>query len=219
MLWSERDDAYLASAYPATATDEICQVLGRSMTAVHRRAALLGLRKSPEYIKAVKSRAGKAGIAGQFRAEHGHANPTDPTYICWWGMRQRCEYPQHKSYARYGGRGIAVCNEWHDFANFLRDMGERPKGMTLGRIDNDGPYSPANCRWETMKEQQSNRSSNRWITVHGETRTLSQWAELAGIGRDTLDKRLAAGWGAAVAVATPTRGRAKRAREEARGEG
>ena len=128
--------------------------------------------------------------ATQFRPKHGHANPTDPTYICWWSMRQRCEYERHKSYARYGGRGIRVCDEWKDFSSFLRDMGERPPGLTIGRIDNERGYEPGNCRWETQKEQQNNRSSNRLLTAFGRTQTVTQWADESGIARSTIEKRL-----------------------------
>jgi len=90
--------------------------------------------------------------------KHGHAtNGISPTYHSWVGMKARCSDPGNKRYDRYGGRGIKVCKQWHTFAAFLADMGEKPAGMSLDRINNDGPYSPKNCRWATPKEKARHR--------------------------------------------------------------
>lgn len=115
-------------------------------------------------------------------------------YNVWRGMRQRCESPSHNAYHRYGGRGIYVCQRWQSFENFLADMGQPAPGMTIERVDNDGPYSPENCRWASRAEQASNRAVNRNITWNGETLNLSQWSERTGIHRNTLERRVDLGW-------------------------
>jgi hypothetical protein len=87
---------------------------------------------------------------------HGHSSggKLSRTYVSWHNMKQRCRDPGDTSYHRYGGRGITFCERWLDFNNFLHDMGERPLGRTLDRIDVDGNYEPGNCKWSTPKEQQ-----------------------------------------------------------------
>lgn len=81
------------------------------------------------------------------------------TYRSWDSMKQRCLNSNDPSYPRYGGRGIEICSQWLTFIGFYADMGERPEGLTLDRIDNDGNYEPGNCRWATAKEQRANQRS------------------------------------------------------------
>lgn len=91
---------------------------------------------------------------------HGHSvgGVPSPTYISWVAMLQRCEDPGKSNYVYYGGRGIAVCQGWHDFSTFLADMGERPDGKELSRIDNDGNYEPGNVQWATKAENVAERN-------------------------------------------------------------
>jgi hypothetical protein len=112
----------------------------------------------------------------------------------WSGMIQRCTNPLNNRYANYGARGITVCARWSSFANFLADMGPAPAGTSIDRIDNDGPYSPENCRWSTRRDQMRNRTDNRRITHAGRTLCLTEWAESAGLSVGTLWSRLKSGW-------------------------
>ncbi|MDE2442378.1 MAG: hypothetical protein KGP14_15280 [Betaproteobacteria bacterium] len=95
---------------------------------------------------------------GRATKTHGHSYPNEsPTYISWECMLSRCTNPHDKSFKHYGARGINVCEQWRTFGNFLADMGERPPGTTIDRINVDGDYEPANCRWATAKEQRANQ--------------------------------------------------------------
>lgn len=92
--------------------------------------------------------------------QHGHRPkglPSSPTYYTWCSMKARCKYPYAVGWQYYGGRGIKVCERWQKFKEFLSDMGERPQGMTLDRIDINGDYEPSNCRWVSPKDQMLNQ--------------------------------------------------------------
>jgi hypothetical protein len=118
-------------------------------------------------------------------------------------MLNRCRKPDSDQFRYYGARGIRVCERWLEFSNFLADMGERPTGKTLDRIDNDGNYEPGNCRWATHAEQMSNSSRNVRLTFRGETLTLTQWAQRIGVGKTTLACRLRLGWTVEEALTAP----------------
>ncbi len=127
-----------------------------------------------------------------------------PTYRTWLAMRRRCEDPKHPHFAEYGGRGIAVCSRWReDFAAFLADMGERPAGKTLDRIEGVKGYGPGNCRWATRKVQQSNRRNNTFLIFRGERLTITEWARRTGIKDVTLRQRVRLGWSPERALTEP----------------
>lgn len=132
---------------------------------------------------------------------HGRSNT--PIYGAWLGMKNRCTIPNDRDFPNYGGRGIGVCERWrHSFENFLADMGERPAGKTLDRIDNNKGYEPNNCRWATRVEQNNNRRSCCLLKHDGRTLTISQWAREIGIPHNTLRSRVRAGWSADKALTT-----------------
>lgn len=121
-------------------------------------------------------------------------------------MIQRCYDNNSLAFKNYGGRNITVCERWLVFENFLSDMGDRPEGMSIERIDNDKGYSPDNCKWATRKEQASNRRSNRVYEHNGKTLTLMQWAELTGIPYFTIRNRIdLLGWDIEKAVTQKVR--------------
>jgi hypothetical protein len=113
-----------------------------------------------------------------------------PTYSVWRSMIKRCYQTNTISYASYGACGISVCERWRKFINFYIDMGPRPGGHTLDRIENSGNYEPDNCRWATREQQSRNRRCARLLTFNGETLNLVEWATRRGIRKDTLQRRL-----------------------------
>lgn len=144
---------------------------------------------------------GHTQSCGCIRGEnHGLSDATE--HRIWSHMRQRCGNSNDRAFANYGGRGIAVCERWQSFTQFLQDMGECPEGRSIDRIDNDGDYEPGNCRWATAKEQANNRRSTRWIVYRGERKTLKQWSEETGLGCDTIKERLNSGWSIKDALTT-----------------
>jgi hypothetical protein len=135
-------------------------------------------------------------VRGQKTAEHS----------IWEGIRKRCTNPNYHAYPRYGGRGIRVCDRWLDpeigYANFLADMGRRPSPKhSIDRYpDNDGNYEPGNCRWATVDEQNTNKSSTVKITAFGKTLCLFEWARETGIKAATIRYRIKQGWVPELAV-------------------
>ena len=145
------------------------------------------------------------GHAGTTTRTHGHASggARSSTHSCWTELNARCRNTKHRQWRQYGGRGIRVCERWRKFENFLADMGERPEGMTLDRINNDGNYEPGNCRWATQAAQTRNYSRNHMLTHRGLTLCMTEWAELLGITRSAIWQRLKRGWSVERALSKP----------------
>lgn len=111
------------------------------------------------------------------------------TYKSWDTMKQRCFNLNFNCFHRYGGRGITICTRWlESFENFHADMGDRPEGMSLDRIDNNGNYEPENCRWSTAKEQANNRASNQKVTLNSQQYSVSALSELLKIDKSNIPK-------------------------------
>lgn len=117
-----------------------------------------------------------------------------PTYSSWIEMRRRCRATNRENSGSYSERGIAVCERWESFANFHADMGDRPEGMTLDRIENDKGYEPGNCRWATPIVQQNNRRGVRLVPVECVLMPLAEACRLRGISHSTAAQRFDAGW-------------------------
>lgn len=132
-----------------------------------------------------------------------HGAARTPPYRAWTAMLNRCRNPSNPAYAYYGGRGIKVCERWLDYASFLEDMGPRPAGMTLERLDNERGYEPENCCWATRKEQTRNNRRNHYLTAGGERMLLTDWARRLGISAAALHKRIQRGWSEERVCLTP----------------
>ncbi len=122
-----------------------------------------------------------------------HGLSSTKEYRIWSGMMQRCYNKKSISYINYGARGIFVCKRWHDLNNFIKDMGECPKGKTLERINNNNWYSPQNCKWATMKEQCRNRRNTRLVMINGVKKSLSDWCDIYKVNWFTIRDRLNSG--------------------------
>ena len=153
----------------------------------------------------------KGANAGEKHYSYIHGQTKTRLHKVWESMHARCEYEKHPYFADYGGRGIVVCPEWKEFVPF-RDWALQngyADNLTIDRKELDGPYSPENCRWATMKEQQNNKRSNRVIIYNGQSHTVTEWAELCGISKTTLKERLNSGWTVEDALTKPVRARTR----------
>lgn len=139
---------------------------------------------------------------------HGESHKT-PEHSSWQAMKARCLYPKHQAFHRYGGRGIKVCDRWlgkEGYQNFVADMGRRPSlDYSLDRINQNGDYTPSNCRWATRLEQQANQRSCVYIDWQGSKIPVSEAARIAGLAESTLRLRISKGWTIERAMTQPAR--------------
>ena len=149
---------------------------------------------------------------GQIR----HGMTKEPLYQVWNAMKARCSQENYKSYDRYGGRGITVCQEWvHDFLAFRSwaQLNGWQAGLEIDRIDNDGGYTPENCRCVTSRENCRNKSNNVVLELNGERHTIVEWAEQLGVRKGLIAERLSRlGWSVERALTTPVTSSSKIAR-------
>lgn len=156
---------------------------------------------------------GKTTSCGCFKIEnqttHGQLvrdNLDKTLYRTWYHMIERCYNPTNISYKYYGEKGVKVCDRWlNSVTDFISDMGDRPKGYTLDRIDNDGDYTRENCKWSNSETQCNNRRSNKFITFNGETLSQSQWSKKLFGNTYTIKNRLYCGWSIERILTTPNK--------------
>lgn len=133
----------------------------------------------------------------------GHKNQL---YNTWYQMLLRCENPKNHNFKHYGGRGIKVCERWKSLENFTSDMGPRPPGTTLDRINCNGDYEPKNCRWADQKTQHTNTRSAKKIVIDGESFTIHEAARQFGVDFRLISARInRLGWDAKRAATTPSK--------------
>lgn len=136
----------------------------------------------------------RSAYAKKSRNCHGEAK--SKLYQKWSSMHNRCYNPNARNYHLYGKRGIRVCDEWHEFWPFREWAYENGYSdhLSIDRIDVNGNYCPENCRWISLKEQQSNKRTNTFIEYGGQIKTAAQWGRELGVGKDTITWRFRAGW-------------------------
>lgn len=138
-------------------------------------------------------------IFGQMNRRHGQSK--DRIFRIWTGIRKRCNNPNTRSYSRYGGRGIKICERWNIFENFYEDMKTGySDDLTIDRINVNGNYEPSNCRWATWTGQARNKTNNRLISIDGTIKTSTEWGEISGTNPATINYRVKKGWGTREAV-------------------
>lgn len=139
-----------------------------------------------------------------------HGGRNERLYLVWMDMRRRCYNTKDQCYKNYGGRGITVCDEWQQYEAFREwaqntgyDDSAKSHVCTLDRIDVNGDYCPSNCRWVDAKTQCNNKRNNLIVTYNGETHTATEWDRICGFPKNTMNKRIHAGWTPEKAITSP----------------
>lgn len=138
-------------------------------------------------------KSGNVSSCGCANTRKTHGEARSRLYVIWTGIKQRCTNPNNIEFPRYGGRGITVCDEWSNSFEAFRDWALAngySDELSIDRKENNGPYSPENCRWATPVEQSNNTRKNRNLTYNGETHSVSEWARILGVNQSTLNMRL-----------------------------
>ena len=144
----------------------------------------------------------RSEVTGRLKTKH--AMYGTPSYKSWSSMRTRCQNENNHKYPSYGGRGIIVCERWNSFELFFEDMGERPKGTTLGRINNDGNYDLNNCEWQSNNCQARNKRNSALFVFNGKSATISEHCEGVGLNYNTVRTRIYSyGWNIERALTSP----------------
>lgn len=177
----------------------ICQCECGTELEVVGRSLVAGLTKSCGCLQ--REAAQQTGLSNTT-----HGMKQTPEYRTWQSMLNRCRNPNVDSFENYGGRGITVCNRWVDsFDAFLEDMGVRPQGTSIDRIDPNGNYDTGNCRWATTDEQATNKRDSLYLEVDGIRMHAKKWAAIAGISVQVIYKRKSAGWSDKDTLSKPNR--------------
>lgn len=202
-------------------------VLGRGRTTGKQRLVRVKCRcgnmREVQYFSLTSGRSTSCGcqssrLKSESLTRHGHSAQPErsgtPEYNSWRAMRRRCTTPSAKGYELYGGRGISVCPQWDSFEQFLADMGARPPGKTLERVDINGGYCPENCVWADAKAQAANRRTTKHVGIswRGVTKPLADWARDLGMSHAALYRRIVVlSWGVDKAFLTPVGARSRNA--------
>lgn len=142
-------------------------------------------------------------VTSERKTTHGMCG--SPTHKSWQSMLTRCMNQRNSKFKDYGARGIKVCDAWLTFDGFFSDMGVRPLGTTLGRIDNNGDYTPSNCEWQTITKQARNKRNTALFTHQGKSATIPEHCEQLGLNTSTVRSRIYTyGWTVDRALSTPT---------------